>query len=112
MTQLHLALAEYLSLRRSLGYKLRRPEKLLHQFIDYLKAAGAQTITIKAALAWARQPENGDISWWAHRLSVVRAFARYLHALDASAEVPPRDLLPCRRTEQAPTCTPRKRSPR
>lgn len=102
MTQLHLALAEYLSLRRSLGYKLRRPEKLLHQFIDYLKAAGAQTITIKAALAWARQPENGDISWWAHRLSVVRAFARYLHALDASAEVPPRDLLPCRPHRASP----------
>lgn len=96
MTQLHPALAEYLSLRRSLGYKLRRPEKLLHQFIDFLEAAGGETITVKDALAWACQPENGNISWWAHRLSVVRAFARYLHALDASAEVPPQDLLPCR----------------
>ena len=32
MIELHRALADYLSLRRSLGYKLRRSEKLLHQF--------------------------------------------------------------------------------
>ena len=95
MTQLHRALADYLSLRRSLGYKLRRSEKLLQQFIDFLEAAGAQTITTKHAVAWACQPENGGTSWWAHRLSVVRVFANYLHAVDATAEVPPRDLLPC-----------------
>ncbi len=59
MTQLRRALTDYLSLRRSLGYKLRRSEKLLHQFIDFLEAAGAQTITTKHALAWACQPENG-----------------------------------------------------
>ena len=91
MTQLHRALADYLSLRRSLGYKLRRSEKLLQQFIDFLEAAGAQTITTKHAVAWACQPENGSASWWAHRLSVVRVFANYLHAVDAAAEVPPRD---------------------
>jgi integrase len=95
MTQLRHALADYLSLRRSLGYKLRRPEKLLHQFLDFLEAAGAQTITTEHALAWACQPENGGANWWAHRLSVVRVFANYLHAVDATAEVPPRDLLPC-----------------
>ena len=95
MTDLHHALADYLSLRRSLGYKLRRSEKLLHQFIDFLEAAGTQTITTKRALAWACQPENGGINWRAHRLSVVRVFANYLHAMDATAEVPPQDLLPC-----------------
>jgi hypothetical protein len=30
------ALADYLAIRRSLGYKLARPEKLLSQFITYL----------------------------------------------------------------------------
>jgi integrase len=102
MTPLRHALADYLSLRRSLGYKLRRPEKLLHQFIDYLEAAGAETITTKHALAWACQPENGDASWWAHRLSVVRVFANYLHAVDATGEVPPRDLLPWRSHRASP----------
>jgi integrase len=102
MTPLRHALADYLSLRRSLGYKLRRPEKLLHQFIDFLQAAGAQTITTKHALAWACQPENGDGRWWAHRMSVVRAFASFLHAVDANAEVPPRDLLPWRPHRASP----------
>jgi len=102
MTPLRLALADYLSLRRSLGYKLRRSEKLLRQFIDFLEAAGAHTITTKHALAWACQPENGGANWWAHRLSVVRVFANYLHAVDATAEVPPRDLLPCRPSRASP----------
>lgn len=95
MSQLRHALADYLSLRRSLGYKLRRPEQLLHQFIVFLQAAGAQTIATKHALAWACQPENGNANWWAYRLSVVRGFAKYLHGIDAIVEVPPRDLLPC-----------------
>ena len=102
MTPLRHALADYLSLRRALGYKLRRPEKLLQQFIDFLEAAGGETITTKQALAWACQPENGDSSWWAHRLSAVRAFARYLHSVDATAEVPPRDLLPWRPHRASP----------
>ena len=95
MSPLRHPLAEYLRLRRSLGYKLRRSEKLLQQFIDFLEIEGAQTITTKHAVAWARQPENASANWWAHRLSVVRVFANYLRAVDAAAEVPPRDLLPC-----------------
>jgi hypothetical protein len=96
------ALLDYLSLRRALGYKLRRPEKLLHQFLDFVDASGAPTITTQHALAWACQPANGDTNWWAHRLSVVRVFATYVHAQDANAEVPPRDLLPCRPRRATP----------
>ena len=39
-------LADYLALRRALGYRLDRPEKLLGQFLDHLEQAGAATITI------------------------------------------------------------------
>ncbi|MGH6692673.1 MAG: tyrosine-type recombinase/integrase [Gammaproteobacteria bacterium] len=102
MTPLRHALEEYLSLRRALGYRLQRSEKLLHQFIDFLEAAGAQTITTRHAVAWACQPGNGGTNWRAHRLSVVRVFANYLHAVDATAEVPPRDLLPCRPSRASP----------
>jgi integrase/recombinase XerD len=102
MSELRHALADYLSLRRSLGYKLRRPEKLLHQFIAFLKSAGAHTITTKHALAWACQPENANANWWAYRLSVVRGFAKYLHGIDAIVEVPPRDLLPCHPQRASP----------
>ena len=39
MNPLRQALADYLSLRRSLGYGLQRAEKLLNQFLDYLEDA-------------------------------------------------------------------------
>jgi integrase len=87
-------LTDYLSMRRALGYKLARDQKLLTQFLDYLDGIGTQQVTIKHALAWAQQPAGERLSWWACRLSVVRGFAAYLHTLDAIHEVPPKDLLP------------------
>ena len=35
----------------------------------------------------------GGENWWAQRLSVVRCFATYLHALDPAHEIPPADVL-------------------
>jgi integrase len=90
------ALADYLTLRRALGYRLVRSEKLLNQFVDHLEGDGAATITVARALSWARMPAHGSVTWWAHRLSVVRGFATYLHAFDPHTEVPPTDLLPSR----------------
>ena len=89
-------LTDYLVLRRALGYHLARPEKLLGQFLDHLEGRGEPTITVATALGWARLPANGDSNWWAYRLSVVRGFAGYLHALDPAHEVPAPDLLPQR----------------
>jgi integrase len=94
MSSLRQALADYLSLRRSLGYQLQRPEKLLNQFLDYLDERGALTITTDLALSWARLPHDASPLWWAHRLTVVRGFAGYLHVLDEVHEVPPIDVLP------------------
>jgi len=96
MNDLHLALADYLNLRRSLGYKLRRQEKLLNQFIKSFLDTGAPTITTQHALTWACQPKNACNNWWSYRLSAVRGFANYLHATDPTVEVPSPDLLPWR----------------
>jgi integrase/recombinase XerD len=93
MTRLDETLADYLTVRRALGYKLVRHGKLLAQFVAYLDEAGADTVTIEHALAWSAQPRGGDVSWWMTRLSVVRCFARWLHTIDPRAEVPPVDLL-------------------
>jgi integrase len=95
MTGLRKALAGYLAVRRSLGYKLKRPEKLLGQFITHLEDAGAKTVTTEQALAWATLP-GGDAYWHAYRLSVVRGFAIYLHTIDPAAQVPPTGLIPAR----------------
>ncbi|HLZ37877.1 MAG TPA: hypothetical protein VKP64_09005 [Mycobacteriales bacterium] len=66
---LRAALGDYLRMRRALGYRLVRPEKLLHQFLDHLEQAGVDTVTVDQALSWARLPADGDVSWWALRLS-------------------------------------------
>jgi integrase len=102
MSALRHALLDYLHLRRSLGYKLSRAEKLLRQFLDYLEAAGAVAITTEHALAWACQPKNIDSGWRSQRLSVVRGFANYLQNIDVHAEVPARDLLPWRPRRASP----------
>jgi integrase len=96
------ALEDYLRMRRALGYRLVRPEKLLNQFLDHLDAAGVTTVTSDAALAWSCLPAGGDVNWWAHRLSVVRGFATYLHALDPTVEIPATDLLPWRSRRASP----------
>ncbi|SDR55859.1 tyrosine-type recombinase/integrase [Paraburkholderia tuberum] len=102
MSELRGALTEYLSLRRSLGFKLRRQEKLLYQFIDFFASIGAPTITVQHALTWACQPMNVGNNWWSYRLSAVRGFTNYLHAVDHAVEVPPSDLLPWRSHRASP----------
>jgi integrase/recombinase XerD len=94
MTGLRLALAGYLDLRRGMGFKLDRDEKLLEQFITYLEERGTGTVTVTDALAWATLPAGGSPGWLRMRMTVVRGFAAYLATLDPSSEVPPASLLP------------------
>ena len=96
------ALGDYLRMRRALGYRLVRSEKLLNQFLDHLDAAGVTMVTSEAALAWSCLPAGGDGNWWAYRLSVVRGFATYLHTLDPATEIPATDLLPWRVRRASP----------
>ncbi len=102
MSALRTALDEYLTLRRSVGFKLRDTEYLLRDLVAHLDRAGATTLTTGLALAWAKRPVNVHPHRWRQRLTVARGFATYLHTLDAAAEVPPRDLLVARRTRIAP----------
>lgn len=87
-------LEDYLKLRRSVGFKLDRTEKLLGLFLDHLEVHGQVRITTEAAITWASQSETASTNWWAHRLSVVRNFARHLHAIDPVHEVPPPGVFP------------------
>lgn len=99
---LHVALGDYLTMRRALGYRLVRPERLLNHFLAHLDATGVTVMTSEAALAWSCLPAGGDVNWWAYRLSVVRGFACYLHSLDPTVEIPAADLLPCRARRASP----------
>jgi integrase/recombinase XerD len=102
VTELEDRLAGYLAVRRALGYRLARAEKLLAQFIAWLDERGEQTITTVSALAWATLPEATGSNWHAHRLTVVRGFAVHLHALDPAHELVPQDLLPQRQRRAVP----------
>ena len=94
MTDYRTAVADYLATRRAMGYKLAYQGQMLAQFAAYLDAVGAAHLTIHHAVSWAKQPADANRSWWAVRLSTVRAFARYLSALDPATEIPPPGLIP------------------
>ena len=102
MSDLHAELENYLTIRRALGFKLRRAGLLLADFVGYLDAYGDGTITTEHAFTWASQPAGASIDWWGYRLSVVRAFARHLHVIDPAHQVPPTGLLPARSHRATP----------
>lgn len=89
MTELRAALTDYLELRRSLGFSLRRDAKLLIQFLEWLEGQNKHTITVADALAWACLPQNASPTWLRARMGPLRGFATYLHTLDPTVEVPP-----------------------
>ena len=102
MSALNDHLDDYLALRRSMGFKLRRAEKLLHQFIFHCEASGADAVTIDVAIGWATLPERASTSWICHRLGVVRAFSRYLALVDERTQVIPTDVVPHRPARATP----------
>ncbi len=83
---------DYLRLRRTLGFKLKREGQLLLQLVAYLEAAGSLTLTVELAVAWARLPEGVQQITWSHRLGAARGFAAYLKTIDPKTEVPPCDV--------------------
>lgn len=91
MSALADAVAEYLMVRRAMGYKLERAEVLLTQFVTHLDATGSTVITVNEAVAWATAPVGVSRAWMAIRLSVVRGFATWLQARDPSTEIPTAD---------------------
>ena len=95
MTGIRSAIADYLAVRRALGYKLEDHGWLLADFATFLQDHDAGTVTTELALAWATLPEDVRPSWWAARLRVVRGFARHVKAFDPATEIPPIGLLAC-----------------
>lgn len=92
MSILRQATIDYFAVRRALGFKLVRSEKLLGQFIAHLEQRGEVSITTEMAVAWAILPQAGQ-TWAYARLSVVRRFATYMRSIDPATEVPPTHIL-------------------
>ena len=60
MSILRQASTDYFAVRRALGFKLIRSEKLLRQFITYLEQRGETRITTEMAVA-SRQFESWHV---------------------------------------------------
>ena len=90
------AIDDYIALRRSLGFKLRRMAEGLREFAIFLEQKAAPYVTTELAMEWAILPTHHQPSDWAQRLGFVRVFARHWHATDPRTEIPPPGLLPFR----------------
>jgi integrase/recombinase XerD len=98
MRFLRSSVREYLAMRRDLGFKLKTDEKLLMDFVAFVKRRRATHITVKLAVAWAQGTGSKNPNYHAGRLRAVRSFARYYSAFDPKTEIPMPDLLPRRRS--------------
>jgi integrase/recombinase XerD len=94
MTPLQNALAGYLALRRTLGFKLARSGLWLPNFVEKLEKSGATHIQAKFAVSWAMDFNTPLAKSWTQRLSMVRSFAKYMHARDSQHELVPIELSP------------------
>jgi len=102
MKTLRQAVGDYLSLRRSLGFKLITHERYLREFVCFLQKKKISRISTQLALQFATQPQHRQPAEWATRLCVVRGFARYRSGDDLSTEIPPLGLLPYRAERARP----------
>lgn len=99
MNALSAALADYLAVRRALGYQLTEAGRTLSRFVAHLDAEGTETVTVAAAATWATEVSTAGVG---RRLQAIRGFTRYLQALDPAHEVPPTGLVPVGKHRAAP----------
>lgn len=96
------AAADYLRLRRALGHKLEWDGRLLADFARHVDERGITRLGTHEALAWSAASTTGAAGSVAHRLTLIRGFARYLAAFDPDTEIPPRDLFPAKIVRRVP----------
>ena len=94
MSDLNTHVADYLRLRRGLGFKLVFPGRVLPQLVAFIHDAGGAALTIDLAIAWAGLPTHVQPISRAHRLGAARGFARYLQTIDPATEIPPCGIWP------------------
>ena len=86
--------ADYITLRRHLGYRSPSQERMLRAFARYLDQAGHDgPVPLEASLDWATSTASPDPCNPARRLTTVRGFLRHLSVLDGATEAPAAGLL-------------------
>lgn len=95
-------LADYLSLRRSMGFKLITDGNALNTFVMFLEKNNFDYITNEISLCWAKMSKSKRPYQWGRRLCFIRGFTRYLSIFDSRTEIPPVDLLPATKKRLTP----------
>lgn len=91
----------YISLRRTLGYKLVKAARHLHTFAHFATGHGDTHVRASTALVWIGQ-KGLTPGARGRRWTDLVLFARFLHAEDPRHEVPPGSLFPVRTTRPTP----------
>ena len=102
MSALRKAMQQYLSLRRSLGFKLIKAESTLRSFVAFTEREAASHITTDLALRWVKLSTAKEPATLADRFNIVRRFAIWRSATDVHTEVPPKNLMPYRYHRKPP----------
>ena len=84
---------EYVALRRRTGFDLSSERLYLLSFARFADGEHAAALTIDVMRRWALATDAAHPRAAAHRLALVRRFARYRLAFDPAVEVPPVGLL-------------------
>jgi integrase/recombinase XerD len=100
MTSFQVAMADYLAVRRAVGYKLNGVDRVLRDFVAHLHANQIATVTVNVAVEWVTATGRGSSP--GRRLTIIRGFARYLQALDPAHQVPPTRILPIKTSRPVP----------
>lgn len=91
MSTLRENVADYLTMRRTMGFKAEGLSKRLASFVAFCEARDVEHVRNDIALEWAistiKVPVNDAL--FARRMDAVRIFARHQQALDPATEIPP-----------------------
>lgn len=82
---------DYLAERRRLGFELHSRDTLLASFARYVAGRHHRgPLAVDLMADWARRDKGnrGTPGTWAHRLALLRPFARYLKQFEPDTEVP------------------------
>ena len=103
MSDLRESLAQYLAIRRGLGFALRVPEHILGKFVSFAEREDASHITTNLVLRWVDEPNSkASLDTKASWVSMIRCFATWLAAYDPLTQIPPHGLIPGRFRRKRP----------
>ena len=102
MSTLREAVQHYLSLRRSLGFKLINVASILESFVAFAEGEAASHVTTDLTLRWIDLSTAKEPATLAYRYNIVRRFAIWRSASDVHTEVPPKSLMPYRNQRKPP----------